>query len=60
MVLKFRLHGPEVMRPRVTPDPEHAAALQRRMSSLAYSPENGFHRDRSQSRLPAPRLRLVP
>lgn len=60
MMLKFRLTTPEVVRPRVTPDPEHAAALERRMSSLAYNPENGFHRDRSQSRLPAPRLRLTP
>ena len=42
-----------VVRPRVTPDPDHAAELQRRMNALEYSPENGFHRDRSQDRASA-------
>ena len=39
-----------VVRPRVTPDPEAAAQLERRISELAYHPENGFHRDHQQSR----------
>lgn len=48
----FRLkHTPtEIVRPRVTPDPDRAAELERRMSSIAYRPENGFHRDRHQGR----------
>lgn len=37
--------------PRVTPDPERAAELQRRIDALQYRPETGFHRDRLQSRL---------
>jgi hypothetical protein len=49
-----------VVRPRVTPDPQHAAELQRRFSELAYSPENGFHRDQRQTRHAQPRLVLVP
>lgn len=60
MLLRLKAMPTEVMRPRVTPAPEHAAELQRRMSSLDYYPENGFHRDRSQDRLPPPKLRLVP
>ena len=44
----FKLRQPvAVLRPRVTPDPQQAAELQRRMSALAYCPENGFHRDQS-------------
>jgi hypothetical protein len=38
------------MRPRVTPDPDRAAELQRRMTALTYYPENGFHRDLRQRR----------
>ncbi|HEX4973625.1 MAG TPA: hypothetical protein VFV69_21470 [Steroidobacteraceae bacterium] len=49
-----------VVRPRVTPDPQHAAELERRFSELAYSPENGFHRDQRQVRHAPPRLTLVP
>lgn len=60
MILKLKWSEPPVVRPRVTPDPNHAAELQRRIESLDYYPENGFHRDRSQRRLPPPRLRLVP
>jgi hypothetical protein len=60
MIHKLKLAPPAVLRPRVTPDPDHAAALQRRMTELAYCPENGFHRDRLQDRLPPPRLRLLP
>lgn len=33
---------------RVTPDPERAAELQRRIDALQYRPEAGFHRDRLQ------------
>lgn len=40
-----------IIRPRVTPRPDHATELQRRISSIHYQPENGFHRDRSQHRL---------
>jgi hypothetical protein len=40
-----------IIRPRVTPHPDHAAALQRRIGSSRYQPENGFHRDHSQPRL---------
>ncbi len=61
MILRLReASTAAVMRPRVTPHPEQAAELQRRMESLSYYPENGFHRDRSQRRLPPPRLRLAP
>lgn len=39
-------------RPRVTPDPQHAAELDRRFAELAYTPESvAFHRDRRQERL---------
>jgi hypothetical protein len=47
------------MRPRVTPDPERAAELQRRMEALQYRPETGFHRDRLQGKADRPVLRLV-
>lgn len=50
--------SPEIVRPRVTPDPDHAAELQRRMKALAYYPENGFLRDHTAPRRP-PRLRLT-
>src|ERR1044072_6456345 len=49
-----------IVRPRVTLDPQHAAALTKRFSELAYSPENGFHRDQQQAPTGAPRLTLVP
>jgi hypothetical protein len=39
------------VRPRVTPDPECAAELQRRIETLSYNPENGFHRDRLQPKV---------
>jgi hypothetical protein len=41
-----------IIRLRVTPHPDHAAELQRRISSIRYQPKNGFHRDHSQHRLP--------
>jgi hypothetical protein len=59
MLLKYKLAETTVMRPRVTPDPAQAAELQRRMNSMSYSPENGFHRDRAQCRSAVPKLRLV-
>ena len=45
--------------PRVTPDPERAAELQRRIEALRYRPETGFHRDRLQGKAERPVLRLV-
>lgn len=50
MVFKLRPKSPSIAHPRVTPHPEHAAALQRRMDALTYNPQNGFHRDQRQSR----------
>ena len=57
----FRLKQSEAMpvRPRVTPDPERAAELQRRIEALQYRPEIGFHRDRLQVRADRVALRLV-
>lgn len=57
----FRLRQSEAlpMRPRVTPDPERAAELQRRIDALQYRPETGFHRDRLQGKAERPVLRLV-
>ena len=60
MMFRLREVPAFVVRPRVTPDPQHAAALAKRFSELAYSPENGFHRDQQQVRRGAPRLTLVP
>jgi len=47
------------LRPRITPDPNQAAELLRRMAELAYHPENGFHKDMTQRRHQRPTLRLV-
>jgi hypothetical protein len=47
------------VRPRVTPDPDRAAELQRRFEALRYRPEVGFHRDRLQMKAGRPVLRLV-
>ena len=47
----------EPVRPRVTPDPQQAAALERRRAELDYRPENGFLFDRVQERDPSPRKR---
>ena len=60
MLFKLRDLSSSVVRPRVTPDPQHAAELEKRFSELSYSPENGFHRDQRQDRRVAPRLTLVP
>ena len=59
MMFRLRELPSTVVRPRVTPDPQHAAELARRFSELAYTPELGFHRDQRQERR-APRLALVP
>lgn len=50
MLLRLKQVQAAVMRPRVTPDPDQAAELERRMNALVYCPENGFHRDRHQHR----------
>jgi hypothetical protein len=50
MVFKLKPESLSIARPRVTPHPDQAAALQRRMEALAYHPQNGFHRDLRQGR----------
>jgi hypothetical protein len=56
----FRTKGDALpVRPRVTPDPQRAAELQRRIEALQYRPEIGFHRDRLQAKAGRPVLRLV-
>lgn len=60
MLFRLRDTASSLVRPRVTPDPQHAAELEKRFSELAYSPENGFHRDQQQHRRAVPRLVLVP
>jgi hypothetical protein len=60
MLFKLRDTSLPVVRPRVTPDPQHAAELEKRLRELAYHPENGFHRDQQQDRRVTPRLTLVP
>jgi len=60
MLFRPRDLSSSIVRPRVTPDPLHAAELEKRFSELAYSPENGFHRDQRQHRRAMPRLVLVP
>jgi hypothetical protein len=60
MLFRLRDLPSSIVRPRVTPDPQHAAELEKRLRELAYSPENGFHRDQQQRRRAAPRLVLVP
>ena len=60
MLFRLRDLPSSIVRPRVTPDPHHAAELEKRLRELAYSPENGFHRDQRQHRRAMPRLVLVP
>jgi hypothetical protein len=56
----FRTKGEALpVRPRVTPDPQRAAELQRRIEALQYRPETGFHRDRLQTKGGRPDLRLI-
>lgn len=50
MIFKLKSSGSSFVRPRVTPDPDQAASLERKMSALSYSPTNGFHRDVRQCR----------
>lgn len=59
MLFRSRLSDDLTVRPRVTPDPERAAELQRRIDALQYRPEVGFHRDRLQGKAERPALRLV-
>ena len=51
MLFAIKPSRPSVARPRVTPDPSQAAALEQKIKALNYCPENGFHRDRSQDRV---------
>jgi hypothetical protein len=60
MLSRLRDLPTSIVRPRVTPDPQRAAELEKRLRELAYSPENGFHRDQRQGRRAVPRLMLVP
>ena len=60
MLFRLRDLPTSIVRPRVTPDPQRAAELEKRLKELAYSPENGFHRDQRQVRHAPPRLTLVP
>ncbi len=60
MLFRLRETSSSIVRPRVTPDPQRAAELEKRFNELAYSPENGFHRDQQQNRRVAPRLVLAP
>lgn len=46
----FRTPPPPIVRPKVTPDPEAAAILERRLSEVAYCPEVPFHRDQRTPR----------
>ena len=51
MIFRRKRKSLEAVVVRITPDPAQAAELERRMNSLAYYPENGFHRDRVQDRI---------
>jgi hypothetical protein len=59
MIFRMKPTSTPVMRPRVTPHPDQAAALQRRINALAYCPENGFHRDHRQQRQERAAFRLM-
>jgi hypothetical protein len=41
---------PPVVRPKVTPDPQRAAALERRRAELEYRPQVGFLVEQRQER----------
>ena len=43
-------------RAAITPDPDAAAALERKRAALAYTPETPFLRDRVQARIELPML----
>ena len=59
MIFRLRQSDALPVRVRVTPDPERAAELQRRIEALQYRPETGFHRDRLQGKAARGVLRLV-
>lgn len=59
MIFRLKQTDSMPMRPRITPDPERAAELQRRIEALQYRPETGFHRDRLQGKGGRPTLRIV-
>lgn len=59
MIFKLKLSESSFVRTRVTPDPDQAALLERKMSALSYSPSNGFHRDLRQCRQPRAMSRLA-
>lgn len=46
----FSRSPPPVVRPKVTPDPQHAAELARRFAKLEYRPEGGFLFEQRQER----------
>lgn len=46
----FARATPPVVRPRVTPDPQSAAALEARRQKLEYRPEVGFLLEQRQAR----------
>jgi hypothetical protein len=50
--MKVKIWNPfRAIRPKVTPDPAHAAELEKRMRTLSYTPTSSpFHRDRVQGR----------
>jgi hypothetical protein len=50
MMFKLKSAVSEFVRPRVTPDPDQAAQLLRKIQALSYNPSNGFHRDMRQDR----------
>ena len=52
MIFKLKSTELSFARTRVTPDPDQAALLQNKMSTLRYGPVNGFHRDLRQGRQP--------
>jgi hypothetical protein len=59
MIFTLKKPASTLVRPRVTPDPTHAAELQRRIEALNYSPSNGFHRDRQQDKAGRAQVRLT-
>jgi hypothetical protein len=59
MIFKLKSSESSCVRPRVTPDPDQAALLERKMNALSYYPVNGFHRDLRQERQPRSFLRLA-
>lgn len=50
MLFSIKTAPTPMQRPRVTPDPGQAAALELKRRALSYHPQNGFHRDQAQHR----------